>query len=172
MRSAITFLAWLTLALSASAQEKPTTLAVRIVGDRENVFSHRGSDVELFPLQRATPVSVAGDGKEVSSVHENAISTPFTDSERGVLFNYATQQYGVTTGEITFMIGGQSSLADVHLDPSLRPKKIMASGVYVVNANTPQSFLDTLKLLEKSPAISWVEPTIKYGRVQVPPSLQ
>jgi hypothetical protein len=172
MRILVTLIALLALASPVVAQQSPPTLSVRVVGDRTNVFSHRGSDVELFPAQRATTVSVTAEGKQVRAVHADAVSTPFSSATRGVLFNYATQQYGVTTGEISFMTKGQSNLAGVRLDPSLHPKQIMASGVYVVEAKTPQIFLATLRALEKNPAVAWVEPTIQYGRVQVPPSLQ
>ncbi len=108
----------------------------------------------------------------MNAVHQEAAVAPFSSSSHGIIFNYAIQQYGTITGEIAFMMKPQSSVADVHFGSAMSPKKIMASGVYVVNATNPQSFLATLKMLQKNSAIAWVEPTIHYGGVQPPPSLR
>jgi hypothetical protein len=172
MRYLLATLSLSAVCLIANAQQAPPTLTVRAVGDRTNVFSQAGSDIEVFPTQRATPVPIAVGTLQVNAVHQEAAAAPFSSSSRGIIFNYATQQYGTTTGEIAFMMKPHSSVTDVHFGTAISPKKIMASGVYVVNATTPQSFLATLKQLQRNSAIAWVEPTIQYGRVPIPPPLR
>lgn len=131
-----------------------------------------GGDIEILPTQRAVQVG-AGSG----SVHANAIleysaATPFSPSMQGVVFNYSLQQYGLTTGEIAFMIKHDSILPRLQLNPALRPTRILKSGVYVVTTVTPQSFLDTVCKLQQNSAVAWVQPTIHYETVQNSPSIR
>ena len=172
MRNMIALVLLATLSVSASAQTKPPTLSVRTVGDRTNVFQYTRSDIEIFPTQRAAPIATASGGNRMTTMQVESAATPFSTSQRGVVFNYALQQYGVTTGEIAFMLKRDSSLSMLQLDPALNPKKIMKSGVYVVTARSPQSFLDTVRKLQQNSAVTWVEPTIEYGPVQFSPSLR
>ena len=84
----------------------------------------------------------------------------------------ALQEYGFTAGEIAFMLKAGSDLQGVQLSLALKPKKILKSGVYVVTATSPQSFLDTIRRLQSNSAVIWVEPNIEYGAAQISPSLR
>lgn len=172
MRSIIAIVLLTATATSAWGQLHPPTLSVHTVGDRTNVFQHVGSDIEVFPTQRAVRVNNVSGIAQVNAVTTYPSTTPYSQSLRGVVFNYALQQYGCTIGEVAFMLKPNSSLNQLPLNASMHAKKILKSGVYVVTANTPQNFLDIVRTLQHNAAVAWVEPHIKYEPVQLSSSIQ
>lgn len=160
----------LTMPLLAWSDVKPFTLTVKTVTDNTQVFQHRGGDIEIFPARRASVVRSAQlPAVTVASVVR---STPLSSKSLGVVFNYAQQQYGTISGEISFMLKANSQVSSVHVTSSSAPKRITTTGVYAVYARTPQAFLDTVRQLQKNQSIAWVQPHIDYVAVVNPSAMQ
>jgi hypothetical protein len=72
------------------------------------------------------------------------------------------QQRGVISGEIAFMMKPGASAITLNSPDYPGLKRVLPTGLYVVNTRTPAEFLAVLKRLQGRPDLQWVEPTVQY----------
>jgi hypothetical protein len=162
MRSTIAVL--LALAAHAALAQLPVPPAPsHPIIDPANIIVDRGSRLEIFPGQRATPASDPSHHRIVHRVSAANAGDPLSARRLGVIFNHELQQQGYITGEIAFQPKTGAGISDLPatLYPGLR--KITASGIYIVRAGTPAEFIAALKRLQARQDLQWVEPIVIYG---------
>jgi len=157
------------VAIPALAMQPPAQ-TVKPISDLTNVVMDRGSRLEVFPNQRATPVTDPIGRGVRHRISAASLNAPVSSTQLGVVFNHEMQQQGYISGEIAFQpkAGGKPSGMPAASYPGL--KKITASGVYVVRATTPSEFMVVLKRLQARTDLLWVEPIVIYGAADNPPS--
>jgi hypothetical protein len=172
MKRLIVSLLMVVLAAPAFAQLTAAPHTLVDVVDSANVINDRGSKLEVYPTQRATPLLDTQHRNVVQQVTAASANSPIGAQQLGVVFNHAMQQRGFITGEISFrsMTGVRPSDMTASSYPGL--KRITASGVYVVKAGTPAEFISLMKRLQARTDLEWVEPTVVYGAVQKSPAIQ
>jgi hypothetical protein len=172
MKRLIVSLLMAVLAAPAFAQLTAPPRTIVAVVDPANVINDRGSKLEVYPTQRATPLLDARHRNVVHQVTIASANSPIGAQQLGVVFNHAMQQHGFITGEIAFrsMSGVRPSDMTASSYPGL--KRITASGVYVVKAGTPTEFISLMKRLQARTDLEWVEPTITYGSLKTNATIQ
>jgi hypothetical protein len=172
MKRLIVSLLMAVLVAPAFAQLKAPPHTLVEVVDPANVINDRGSKLEVYPTQRATPLL---DAQRLNVVHRVTVASansPIGAQQLGVIFNHAMQQRGFITGEIAFrsMTGVVPSNMTASSYPQL--KRVTASGVYVVKAATPAEFISLMQRLQARKDLEWVEPTVTYGPTAPAGSIQ
>jgi len=146
----------------ALADLRPPQRTLQPITDPTMVVMDRGSKLEIFPAERATPSLDSSGRTVIHHVTVASASTPIGPHQLGVVFNHAMQQQGYITGEIAFKVkDGHTFSGSPALYPGL--KEITKPAVYVVNARTPAEFIKVLKRLQARSDLEWVEPTVIYG---------
>jgi len=165
----------LLIAYSASgiAQIQASPHVARAVVDPANVIEDRGSELEVMPLQRATPLLASSTHQIVHRVATAPADMPLGPRTLGVVFNHAMQVQGYITGEVAFKMKGTLQATN-GFQASLYPglARLTAPNVYVVRARTPAEFVAVTKRLQARADIEWVEPIVTYGRLDGSPSAQ
>jgi len=165
----------LVLLLSATtsfAQLPAPVRALKPVADPSMVVMDRGAKLEVLPTKRATPRADT-TGRTVSHhVISSSSTAPMGPRQLGVVFNHSLQQQGFISGEITFKM--KSGYTADTFDPVLYPGLALVArpGFYVVNAQTPEQFIATLKRLQARSDVEWVEPTVNYTAASTAPTVK
>jgi hypothetical protein len=123
-----------------------------------------GSSLGFMPKRRVTvvedgrPDSQPAQLAAVVSSEEDALSL----KQRGVLFNYSMQAYGLTSGEICFEVRTGFDVGGLRWENGRLPRPLGPAQVFVVDASTGSEFLRILTMLRASSSVKWVEPTVQY----------
>jgi hypothetical protein len=91
------------------------------------------------------------------------VTAPIGPSTMGVVFNHDMQQTGYVTGEISFKLRPNISIATLAAAGLPTSRHLVAADIYVIQTTTPAQFLDTLKKLQVRKELAWVEPVVTYG---------
>ncbi len=163
MKRIIVSLLMVVVVAPAFAQLKaPQRTLVQIV-DAANVINNRGSKIEVYPSQRATPLLDEQHHSVVHRVTEASASSPIGTQQLGVVFNHEMQQRGFITGEIA--LRSKTGIVPSDITASSYPglKRVTSFGVYIVKARTPQEFISLMHRLQARDDLECVEPTVTYG---------
>jgi len=145
----------------AVAQLKPPPQTPTSVTDPSMVIEDRGSTLEVFSTQRATPLADASGRRILQQVKKTSATATIDANHLGVVFNHAMQQQGYTTGEIAFQSKAGPVAADLAALPGF--KQLTPGGLYVVRARTPSEFVALAKRLQARGDVAWVEPVVIYS---------
>jgi hypothetical protein len=146
---------------SANAQLRPLARTLATVSDPSMVVMDRGAKLEVFPTRRAVSQVDEASHRLVRRIAVTSATTAFDSGHMGVVFNYARQQQGYISGEISFKVkSGQKFSESASRYPGL--KLVVPPSMYVVNAHTPAEFIGILKDLQNRSDLEWVEPTVSY----------
>ena len=127
-----------------------------------NVIEERGSVLEVLDGVVAVPITQGG-ALTVRHQRIAASTRPSIDSSHlGVVLNHTLNREGYINGEIALKTkSGKAPSAAVQSAPGF--KELTAGGVYLVTTRTTSEFIQTLRSLNASPELEWVEPMIVYG---------
>ena len=158
------------LTVSAHGELRPPERTIATVTDPANVINDRGAKLELFPTNRATPVTDASGRIAMHRVVHSSADAPISSHVLGVVFNHAMQQPGYISGEIAFRL--KSGFKRTGFSAALYPglKLITKPDIYVVNARTATEFMKVMRRLQARQDVEWVEPTVSYGTADAGPT--
>lgn len=128
------------------------------------VVKLRGLNFDLIASRRVRLAvgSRAPRQLNVGSVVNASLSDEISAEQRGLVYNYSMQAYGLTTGEITFAAQPNFDVRNLVWAPTAAPHSIGSTGMFVVNVGSGSEFVRVLRMLKDSSSVKWVEPSVEY----------
>jgi len=128
------------------------------------VVKLRGLNFDLIASRRVRFAVGSRTSRQlnVSSVSNASLSDEISSEQRGLVYNYSMQAYGLTAGEIMFAAQPSFDVRNLVWAPTAAPRSIGATGMFVVNVGSGLEFVRVLRMLKDSSSIKWVEPSVEY----------